>query len=314
MVIAELLVCHHSDRMMRTPTLRALECFIAVAKELNFRRAAEKIPIAQAALSRQIHNLEEDVGARLILRDTHSVELTQAGQRYLTSAQRVMAELQRGAKDARSTASGQRGTLRIAFIGTLYDFMLPALLARYRKKHPDVDFELHEMNPTEQLNSLDGRAIDLAFCGMQPQLSGERFNFAIAGRFPLNLAVAKNHRLASRRSVKFSDLKHELLLFTAFENAPHFNPWILSLLHQNGIKPQVSAKAGRSSVVIQSVALGHGVAIFPQPVLARVMPDIACVPFSSTSPRYEASIVWRAREEEAIIHHFLTECGYLAES
>src|SRR3954468_24795318 len=135
--------------------LRHLRYFVAVADELNYRRAAEKLRVAQPALSSQIKDLEHEVGARLLDRDTGGVRLTDAGAAFLDEARLIVAHAQRAAGIAREAAKGRRGRINIGYYAPLVMGFMPESLRVFHARYPDVDVALHEMSILDQTEALE---------------------------------------------------------------------------------------------------------------------------------------------------------------
>src|SRR5256885_542123 len=143
--------------------LRHLRCFLAVAEELHFARAAERLHIDQSPLSRTIKELEEELGARLFVRTTRSTQLTRAGRLFLEHVQRVFTVLEQARDSVKSAANGFCGQLRIALSDGVTPSRLPALLARSREEDPEVEIRLFEVPLDQQIKGLHSDLYDAGF-------------------------------------------------------------------------------------------------------------------------------------------------------
>src|SRR5882672_9114659 len=143
--------------------LRHLRYFVAVAEQLNYRKAADQLRVAQPALSSQIKDLEAEVGVRLLDRDTGGVRLTDAGAAFLAEARLIAAHAQRAAGIARDAAKGRRGRINIGYFAPLVMGFMPESLRSFHAKYPDVDVALHEMSLIDQIAALEAGTIHVGF-------------------------------------------------------------------------------------------------------------------------------------------------------
>src|SRR3954466_10859313 len=148
--------------------LRHLRYFVAVAEELNFTRAAEKLRLAQPSLTRQIHNLEEELGVRLLDRTRNQVSLTEEGRRFLIDAQRLVALSLESVKAMQRFSRGESGQLNLGYLFKFNFDLLPATLNSFYQSFPEISVNLFDMSPAQQLLALEARKIDLGFVGLRP--------------------------------------------------------------------------------------------------------------------------------------------------
>jgi DNA-binding transcriptional LysR family regulator len=192
--------------------LRHLRYFVAVAEELNYRKASERLRVAQPALSSQIQDLEHELGVRLLDRDTGGVRLTDAGAAFLEESRALLAQAQQAAVVAREAAQGRRGRLQIGYSGPLLMGFMPATLKAFYEKFPHVDVALVEMPIAEQVAALESGAIHLAFAiAGAPPLPPDLEHIEVI-RSPIRAVVGRGHRLARRPRVALAELAHEALL------------------------------------------------------------------------------------------------------
>ena len=158
--------------------LRHLRYFVAVAEELHFRRAAERLHMSQPPLSQQIRQLEEEVGATLLLRNQRKVELTAAGAAFLVRAREILDAVEDAARQARRVQRGEVGRLAVGFVGSAMYSFVPELLRAFREQAPDIALRLHELGTTEQLRQLEDGRLDVGFV----RLRGSRPGLALRDR------------------------------------------------------------------------------------------------------------------------------------
>ena len=201
--------------------LRHLRYFTAVAEELNFRKAAERLRVAQPALSSQIKDLEADLGARLLDRDTGGVRLTDAGAAFLGEARQILAHAERAVVVAQEAARGRRGRLTIGYFAPIFMGLMPGSLKAFREKFPDVEVVLLEMPIIEQLAALEAGTIQIGFSVGHGVPVPASLKHAQVGRSPIRVVMGRGHRLARSRVISLEQLKHEqLLCFTAKKGHP----------------------------------------------------------------------------------------------
>ena len=200
--------------------LRHLRYFAAVAEELNFRKASERLRVAQPALSSQIKDLEYELGVRLLDRDTGGVRLTDAGAAFLDEVRLILAHAQRAVTIAQEAAKGRRGRLTVGYFAPIFMGIMPASLKAFRDKFPDVEVTLVELPIADQLTALEEGTIQIGFTvAREAPLPPGLKNVEVA-RSPIRIVVGRGHRLARQSRISLADLQHEpLLCFTPKKGA-----------------------------------------------------------------------------------------------
>src|SRR6187399_2106302 len=153
--------------------LRHLRYFVAVAEDLNFTRAAAKLHLAQPSLTRQIHNLESEIGVRLFNRQKSQIALTEEGHLFLVDAKRLVALSLESVKAVQRFSRGESGQLNLGYLFKFNFDLLPSTLATYYQICPEIAVNLFDMSPAEQLRALEARKIDLGFVGLRPPVTGK---------------------------------------------------------------------------------------------------------------------------------------------
>lgn len=285
--------------------LRHLRYFVATAEELNFRRAAERLHVAQPALSVQIRQLEEEIGAVLLDRDRHHVALTAAGKVFLEHSRRVLRAADEAVRAAARAARGETGRLSIGFIAQLSYEWLPNVLRSFRRQYPDVEIGLTELTPTRQIEELEQRQIDLGIIGLGLPYPHEDLEVAVMSEEGLVVAMALEHPLAKRRKLALAELAKERFIFTARADAPAFGPWLLALCREAGFEPKVALETDRSPSALNYAAAGFGVAIFPAQIGRMAMPSVRFVPLDDATPKYQLCAAWRRDNTSPALARFL---------
>lgn len=240
--------------------LRHLRCFLAVATELHFARAAEKLHIDQSPLSRTIKELEEDVGAQLFIRTTRSTRLTPAGASLLQQAPRVFLLLEQARDGIRAAAAGCDGRLRIALSDGISTPRLASLIALTRKEEPDLEIHFEEVSLAHQIKGLSDDLYECGFCQSSEYNYGLRAELAWSE--PLHVAMPVDHPLLAYDVIRAEDvLKHPLLLGHA-ERGAGYNAQIEKLLLQNSLGLPIPAQRVASfSLMMSLVSAGYALAL-----------------------------------------------------
>lgn len=241
--------------------LRHLRYFIAVAEELNFTRAAEKLHMAQPPLSQQIQQLEAELGFQLFRRTKRTVVLTEAGQVFFEESQKILLQVDRAIQLGKQTSRGELGQLTVGFVSSAAHNVVPAILQAFRTRCPAVKLELHELTTNEQLQRLRFGRIDIGF--VRPPIEEEGISSEIVFREPLIVALPETHYLADRAVVELRELSAEPFILFPRSLAPGLYDPIVSLCLQAGFSPIAGQEAIQMQTIISLVAAEMGVAIVP---------------------------------------------------
>ncbi|OAP41859.1 LysR family transcriptional regulator [Sinorhizobium americanum] len=243
--------------------LEQLRCFVAVAEELHFGRAAQKLGLLPASLGRHVRLLEESLGSQLLSRTTRSVALTEDGVALLEAARPILARLDGLAERFRASQRRRTQIFRIGAIDSAAAGLLPMLLQDFRDVLPDVTTQLFEDKSIRLIPKLLAGGLDLAFirprAGMSRNLVVEQLLYETAV-----VAVPTMHRLAERGNVSVSDLKEQPLIVPDRRSRPHSYDLTLMLFAEAGLHPRISQVADEKQTIVSMVAAGIGLAIVPR--------------------------------------------------
>ena len=241
-------------------TLDQVRGFIVVAEELHFGRAAERLQMTQPPLSRQIQKLERAVGVRLFERDNRKVELTTAGEAFLTEARRILALASGALEQAQRIQAGSAGTIRIGFTATSTFSVLTSLLDLVSEAYPDIHLDLFEMVTREQISKLIDGELDLGLA--RPPFDKTAFASRLLYREELLLAVPSRHRLSHLdRPVSADDLVNEPLIMYSPAEARYFHDLVVRLLPI--ASENVVHTVSQVLTIMWLVAGGRGIAYVP---------------------------------------------------
>lgn len=253
-------------------SIRELECFIAVAEELSFTRAAKRLHLAQPPLSRHIHNLEDKIGGALFVRHPRRIALTAAGRLFYEETRQVPRLLTRAGEAASRCARGETTRLRLGFVSAVMNDELVEIFRRFRKMHPGVQIMLQDCPPNEQLKGIAEGQLDGGFVGLKPEDRLPGIRFLAWHREALMCFVPAGHPLAARRTLSLATLAGESFVAVSHAAAPAFASHVRELCKGAGFRPRVILESPRAQAVALMVAAGSGVAILPA-ALARWMKD-----------------------------------------
>jgi DNA-binding transcriptional LysR family regulator len=239
--------------------LRHLRCFVAVAEELHFARAAARLHIEQSPLSRAIKELEYDLSAQLFERTTRSTRLTWAGQVFLEDVRRIFGTIEQAKSNVRAAATGYHGTLRIALSDDISPSRLAALLARSRAEDPDVEIRLFQTPLAQQVKGLRGDLYDAGFA--QSSHRGEGIVVTPAWADPLVVAVPVRHPLLVHKQIPLEEVLRYPLVLCHPEQCEGCSRQIDRLLRTVDIEPQVAEHVMTHDLLLTLIAAGYGVGL-----------------------------------------------------
>jgi DNA-binding transcriptional LysR family regulator len=278
--------------------LRLVEYFIAVAEELHFGRAAQRLHIAQPSLSQQIRQLEQQLGVALFERTTRRVELTSAGEALLREGRRTITHARR---TMQATRAAGRERLVVGFSGSAANGLLPGVLQAFARDHPSIDVSLRELGLGE-IGEVGNGNVDVAFTRLLPgQVSLEIEILAYESRA---VALAAGHRLANRESLTFAELQDEdFVTNPAHGSAGPPTRW-LAEQRRHGLPGRVAAEAATVQEILTLVAAGRGVCLVPESVASHYpRADVRYVKVADADPAV-VSLAWNRENERPALEAF----------
>jgi DNA-binding transcriptional LysR family regulator len=278
-----------------TPEIRLVRYFIAVAEELHFGRAAERLHIAQPSLSRAIRDLERILGAELFVRTKRSVRLTDAGRTLLAEAPRAVAEIERAFDETRRIGRGEVGELRLGFLPSATIALVPALVRASRAAFPGVRLHLRELLDDPQLDELREGRLDLGL--LRTARPDGELAFEPLVRERLSVAVAHDHRLAGRKRVRYADLRDEPLILWPRAAAPETFDAVVAACRGAGFSPRLIQEATSPYTIIGLVAAGVGASVLASSYGARSGADVVFIPITGSETTLH--LAWRRHEPSA---------------
>src|SRR5438552_3227207 len=260
--------------------LRHLRYFVAVAENLNFTKAAAKLHLAQPSLTRQIHNLEEEIGVRLLNRSKSQVALTEEGRSFLVDARRILALATESVLAVQRLSRGETGQLNIAYLSN-FDFeLLPETLGAFRQAFPHIALNLFDMTPAEQFRALETRKIDLGFVGLRPPAATKDLQWESIARHRTLVVLPAKHRLARKRQVNLGELKAMFFVGMSEKTNPGFRDWLCETCQPAGFTPRILQDAELEPALMTFVAQGLGVSLAREHIRNLPHPGVAFRPLT----------------------------------
>jgi DNA-binding transcriptional LysR family regulator len=275
--------------------LRQLRYFQAVAEELHFGRAAARLAIAQPALSRQIQQLEQELGTPLLRRTQRRVELLPAGALLLERSRMIQQELARALSDARRTGTGELGRLAVGFIHSSTYGLLPSIIGRFRKLYPGIELQLHELPITAQHAALLRGTIDIGL--LRVQAGPQELEVVPVMPDPFVLALPAKHRLAGRTRVRLKELADDAFVMFSKAEAPLFHLRVQAMCEQAGIAPHVAQHATQIHTVVGLVGAGLGVSVVPASGRNLHPRNVKFVQIADKADPLHVALAWRRGHE-----------------
>jgi DNA-binding transcriptional LysR family regulator len=283
--------------------LRHLRYFTAVAEELHFGRAAQKLNIAQPPLTRQIQDLERELGAQLFYRTKRRVQLTEAGKALLDEARRMLDQADRIRIIVQRAARGETGRIAIGFVNTAIYEKLPDALRAFRLRYPDAELVLREMNSGSQVEALREKRIQVGFMRNAP--ADKNLKSILIQKEPLIAVLPSGHRLAAEEEIPLGLLASDPFILYPRSPRPSFADQIIETCVHAGFAPDVAQEALEIQTSMSLVAAGIGVTLAPNSITRLNWPDVVCIPLASPTPISELCAAYRADDESPVLKAFL---------
>jgi len=287
--------------------LRHLRYFLAVAEEGNFRRAAERVGIAQPPLSSQIKDLEEELGVQLFRRLSRGAALTDAGEAFLAEVHVIFGHLEYAKKMALRGAAGEFGRLRVGFTGSAaFNEAVPKTIRSFRRAYPKVELLLAELNTVQLLEQLRHRAIDAVFIRPGPK-PPEGLTVTPLADDAMMVVLSTGHRLANEYAIPLSALGNESLILHSRALGPDLHDEIIDACRRAGFEPIIGQVAPQITSIANLVAVEMGVSIVPAPLSNVRVPGVVFLPIIGDAPRARLALVTHPDDQSAVTRNFRSQ-------
>ena len=283
--------------------IRHLKYFLAVAEELHFRNAAEKLFISQPGLSKQIKFLEEELGVILFERHNRKVVLTKVGEYLKKEFTTQLNTLSHTLENAKLLQDGKKGELKIGYVGSAMQDVIPNLLLKFEKNHPDILFDLKELDNQKQIKDLVSLNLDVGFV----RLERVPRNLEILPILKENfcLVLPKNHKIDATNFKGLKQFKEEqFILFDAKYSTSYYEK-VMQIFDDCGFSPLVSHNTIHSSSIFKLVENNFGISIIPKSLAQKRGHKIKFVELNMIPQKTTLSVIWNKKNDNLILNKFL---------
>lgn len=287
--------------------LRHLRYFVAVAEELHFGRAAERLHLSQPPLSQQIRRLEDVVGYALFVRTSRSVKLTGAGEAYLERARRTLRNVQRDIEEIRRIGQGEVGSLHIGFVSSAMLTTLPEIFRAYREAYPGVHLHLHESFTSRVAEGLENGTLDAGI--LRDGDAAETLNVTTLFSEPYVAVLPATHSCAQQKSISPGVLRNEPFVYYPRSAGGRAFEKPLIMFEEHGFRPQIVQEASHWLTILRLVGTGLGVSVAPACVQRIAAPEVVCIPLRGAKVVSNIELAWVAGDLRPIVQHFAQLVG-----
>ena len=288
--------------------LRHLRYFVAIGEEQHYGRAARRLRVAQPALSRQIQDLEEEVGFKLFERLPRGVKLSVAGKLFLEDARRILQEISEAAVRAGRVASGRSGTLRIGFTeNSSWRGVVPDSFRRFREQQPDAELQLQPEASLVQLEAIRSGRLDAGFVNFMPK-SDPELNQLLVARQHVELAAPRSHPLTRLKKVRLRDLMEALFIWFPRRSNPAFYDQLMLKCYRGGLKsPRIVQEGVNEPTILSLVSTGMGVGWVLATARWRCPESVVILPVVDLNMPLTLALVWRKDNTSPLLANFIAE-------
>jgi DNA-binding transcriptional LysR family regulator len=283
--------------------LRHIKYFLAVAEDLHFRKAAERLFISQPGLSRQIKQMEADLGLSLFVRHNRKVELTNSGKYLQIELAKNLKSLEYIFNHAKLLNDGVGGYLKFGFVGSAMQEIIPNLLLKFRTKHPDVLFNLKEMDNQRQIEGLMSHDIDMGFVRLERVPRGLETMPVLRETFCL--VLPKEHPITSEEFISLSQFKDEPFILFDPEYSSSYHEKVMQIFDDSGFTPIISHNTINASSIYKLVENNFGISIVPKSLVLHNNDKIKFIELKSIKQKTILSAVWNKENRNPIFVNFL---------
>jgi DNA-binding transcriptional LysR family regulator len=286
--------------------LRHLKCLAVLAEELHFTKAAERLGIAQPALTQQIQALERDLGVRLFQRTKRAVHLTEAGRLTLDEALRTLQQAERTRLIANQAGRGEKGLIEIGYVGSAaFSGVLARTISAYRKTNPNVELRLDELSIQQLLSDLSSNRLDAAFLRLPVKPWPVGLASAAILSEPIVVAVPTTHALAKKRAISIASLADEPFIAMRHMEGVGFHAQVEEICRRHQFVPRITQRAQQFGAIASLVGARLGVALVPASIRNLSLFNVTLRPLADVKEVTTLALVFRKSEQAPAVVSFI---------
>jgi DNA-binding transcriptional LysR family regulator len=292
--------------------LRHLRYFVAVGEEQHYKRAAQRLRVAQPALSRQIQDLEEEIGFKLFDRLPRGVKISAAGKSFLEDARRILHEVNEAAVRAKRVASGQSGTLRVGFVESIsWHGVVPDSFRQFRERHPGAELQLKPASSFEHTEAIHSGLLDAGFVFTIANIGRELAQLPIAS-LNLMLAAPKGHPLTEFKRLRLRDLNDAAFVWFPRRESPAYYDRLMHECFRGGLKsPRIVQEGVNEATILSLVSCGLGVAFVSSATRWRCPESVTLLPVTDLKLPLPFALIWREDSTSPLLEKFVADVRLL---
>ena len=292
--------------------LRHLRYFVAVGEEQHYKRAAQRLRVAQPALSRQIQDLEEEIGFKLFDRLPRGVKISAAGKSFIEDARRTLREVDEAAARAKRVASGQSGILRVGFVESIsWHGVVPDSFRQFRERQPDAELQLKPASSAELTEAVHSGRLDASFVFTIAKIGRELAQLPITS-LNLMLAVPKGHALTKFKRLRLRDLNDAAFVWFPRRESPAYYDRLMHECFRGGLKsPHIVQEGVNEATILSLVSCGLGVAFVSSATRWRCPESVALLPVTDLKLPLPFALIWRKDNACPLLEEFVADVRLL---
>jgi DNA-binding transcriptional LysR family regulator len=284
--------------------LRHLRYFVTVAEALSFTTAAEKVHPAQPSLPRQIKNLEDELGVRLLHRTKQKVTLTDEGRSFLADARRLLALAAETVEAVRRLHTGEVRALNVGYVSNLFYDLLPKTLESFHQTFPTVAVNLFDLSCGEQFRALEEGKLDLGFVGLHEPIARRGLEFRTIASYRSVVALPKENPLTAKATVSLKALAPMFFIGMSETSYPGYRDWLIKTCEHSAFTPKILQDVDLERKMIHAVAAGLGVAIVPEQLKRLEHENVVFRPIDPVIMT-EGCVAWRNQNPSAALQAYI---------
>src|SRR6266481_1180261 len=294
--------------------LRHLRYFVAVGEEQHYGRGAQRLRVAQPALSRQIQDLEDELGFQLFDRLPRGVKISAAGKSFLEDARRILQQVNEATTRARRVARGQSGTLRVGFTeNASWHGVVPEAFRKFRREQLDAELQVNPLSSLEQFEAVRSGRLDAGFKFNMPKTDRELDQIPVASH-NIALAAPKGHPLQKLKKLRLRDLSDTLFVWFPRRESPAFYDRLMHECFRGGLKsPHIVQEGVNEATILSLVSCGLGVAFVSSATRWRCPERVALLPVTDLKLPLPFALIWRKDNASPLLEKFVADVRLLPE-